>query len=501
MTLSAWEHQQALAGYRSWTEAQDANVPVFRQWISLWHGGKLLHYQRGGNALTTADGSTWGPARGLQAYIEHWGALPSIKRELSVDYTAEVRRAQSFRGSIDVTGFVRINRPIRPQLHCHFFCSGGQDRGGFYISTDFDSQGTNGVILTPYGSYWQFGPIALVADQSFANARVTDAANGKVGLRDYPWALNCDEISNRMDIPALRIEGFTKGIKSGGVARTQVNPGVTAMGNIGGSNFGLIENGAFTYGFELDGAKDFVRIISYRSWGFQATLEPFKSIWEDGTNVGMKLMGTDGFCCDSYSSFNSKLIVDDQNWGPPSEEMLIGKSYIPHVFTSVEIDGINGSLEWRNGYGLIKGMTSQDRIFLSGGVLSIGPSRFHVYRSGAAAINVSGTAEVHLTSPDFLLRRVDNQCFRMTGGVAVISNPVVRGGGPARAQTLNMFSQVAGSLQISSPRVIGAAASPNHFCHITLDLASNNIECPPNYTMSLPAAPRVGRYIQQSTTV
>lgn len=505
MTTSAWEHQRALAGYRSRAEAQAADVPDYVQIISVLHGGKWLHYERTGNALTTNGGARpWGPARGLQAYIEHWGATVSARREDSVDCTEAVIRAQEFQGSIDFTGFVEIRRYIRPNLRCHMFCSGGQDRGGFYVrwyvpvADRFNDGGFNGVILSPYGSFWQFGPIAIVADQRGITSRGD--------LREYPWALNCNETTPRPTLK-VRMEGFKDGIIADGVSRTQVGM-PTQYANIGGGEVEL-EDGTFTEGIRIGNSKDFIRFYA-RCWpSFGDLPQVQRDFWEDGSKIGLNLLGSDGFSA-HISSFQCRNIINDRHYAAPGQ----AGSFIPHdIF--FDTDGFNGSIELQSGYGNIRA-NCQDQIKITGGDWDIYGSKLFLQRSDVPILKVSGTARVHVSGGSFLLRsRIPegspavitcrNIVATVEGGAYLqMSGCRIRGPGADTALAHNLIQQIGPNaiLKVDGLKVDQLQDTPGKYLiNVETDLNPQDIECPKGQKMLPPAGNTLGRYIQQSRTV
>lgn len=460
MTLSAWEHQQALAGYRSWAEALLARPPAYTQIISLWHGGKFLHFQRGGNALTTADGSTWGPADGLPVWVQHYDVKTHTgdpdAAVLGPDYTEAMRRAvAATKGDLLLDGFVHISDTLWPNLHCRLHSTVGPYEGGLAMREDHNPSAI-GYIATPRGTGFPIGDMRYWGRQSVARAKGEarlaaelaglppedwPPAPTRADLHVYPWAINACEETLRPQWGVQQFAGVTHGLISEGPARSIP----TNNSNIGGGEFKLIQDGAFVEGVRIDNSKDFID-IKIRSWPEGSTYNKYVSqLWQDGNKIGLNLLGSDGFRA-YVSAFNCKQIVCDLRAAPIGGDASSG-SFIQHdIF--FDIDGINGSLDWKNGYGNIK-VNCQDRVHISGGVVNMASSDLKVFRNNAAALRVSGGAVVNLSSSSISMRQgnvvaaqVEENGTLCINGLAVIGP----GGAVARAQdTIKQIAPVAAS--------------------------------------------------------
>lgn len=280
--------------------------------LSVLHNGMIVDYVRNADstALTTADGSTWGPASST-AYFEHWGLSPRYidPAELSFDTpvtigtimagysdaAATVNLAFSeHSGEIVLTGFLRIDSQITTDKNATVRGITGQRAScGFAVLSNFDMS-TDQIVLVDIGEPGgTFEDFTIYADQP------TDAANRDALVR-YPWALMLGD-SSRSTIDNVRFVGTINDIN-------MIDS--TRLSNSGGINLGTIESGGFGETLVIDGAYDFIELQYTRSWPFAiAGFTPLLDIFQDGRTVGFRVEKADGLAADTVTCWKTRAFI------------------------------------------------------------------------------------------------------------------------------------------------------------------------------------------------
>lgn len=226
-----------------------------------------------------------------------------------VDVTADIRRAVSPNrpvffpvGTYDVTDIITLNSGQK-------IFGTGRTRSVINVTSDFNLSAL-GVFRFPTGdSNCQILDLGIVFNQPTPFVGMTRA-----DLIHYPPAIYAVD-SARWIVDRVRISSAWDGIN--------------ASGNAGGVDVGTLEIGAFNIGLEFDGALDFVKISTYRFWGYGigAGGTPDGDLFRDGTTVSMEIGRVDSFNIGMAAILRGNIVITSS-----------ADSGLPIVFNELSLD-------------------------------------------------------------------------------------------------------------------------------------------------------------------
>lgn len=302
--------------YASRTAAEEAGVPASAIIIWVVHDSVLCLFSRSDTniALTTGDGSTWGPAEGFDTYLQHYG-LTTRDTETAVEAAgAAMTEAQrtahqttleyallNARGRLVIDGFIEAFDNVviggDYELDLKGGISDGDLEGGIYVSSRFN-MGATEVVTGGAGTSAMNGEALHV----IYNMSAAEASGDEADIIRYPAAFKPVG-----DFGRLQNFRVTRGW------RAQI-PGT----NNGGWQFGRRQFSTLWDGIEDGGgALHFVEggKIDDWVWGMGANLQALRTRTdsiEGRARVGYKLTRADNFTADAIGGFRMGPIVIDK---------------------------------------------------------------------------------------------------------------------------------------------------------------------------------------------
>lgn len=356
--------------------------------------------------------------QGVGRYVQEFGIETSPTPETAPEASmAQLQRAfNETNGMLLFDGWVRVTNMVDCHLNCIPHAYVGARNGGFAVGPDFNMDDVS--VLRMRNDFWaSVGPFrpwfgAQIGDFGFTFDQSDAAVSGnRADLTEYPRAIGF--VGNGVR-PKFRH-----------IYMANAWDGIIADGNQGGADIDHIEAGCFNRAVFFDrvapnpkGSKDFIRIGMLHKWQFGwGESANLATLHQSNLTVALYVGDVDGFGIDNLVVHGGDVFVNNPNalavgeGAPypnpvptPGEPFQPG-SFIPHQFGRVKMDTTNSTFHWQRGWGAVRGYSSQHRMLVTGGTLTLSTPSFNVLNGPAVSV-VGG--KCHITGGSIYVRQNRN---------------------------------------------------------------------------------------------
>ena len=286
----------------------------------------------------------------------------------------------------------------------------------------------------------------------------------------YPWAISIASCP-RSRIENCRISGAWNGIN--------------ATGNCGGAYVNGNEIGAMNIGLDIDGSQDFFHVFGIHFWPFGWTAQSQLAAYQDGTTIGARIGRADGLNAHGICTFCAQIVLNNSTGGGSADRMING----------LQLDGngatltINGGSNNISGVYSTKSTPSVPSVLVTGGATVWSNQTFRGTETAPTVRQTGG--ELIVSGGRHNQENADQPCFQIEGGRLTVQG--VDFALPATARTAPVIRHTGGVMRVKGCTISGPTAPV--FAEIAFDNSSHDIEAPRGTSITLPANPVAGRYV------